>query len=58
MKKLLAVGLVMFFVAASSGMALADGTACAGKCKGHHGHKKGSKTQNSGTLNNSVNTSK
>ncbi len=46
MKKLLMAGLAVVFMAAS-GMALADGAACAGKCKGkgHHAHKKGSKTE-------------
>ena len=45
-------GLSVVFMAAS-GMALADGTACAGKCKGkgYHAHKKGSKTESTGTPN-------
>ena len=45
MKKIMALGLAIFFSAAVSSLALADGTTCTGKkCGGHHhGHKKDSK---------------
>ena len=55
MKKMIALGLAMFFTAAVSSMALADGTSstCTGKkCGGHHHGRK--KNSNKGPTTNST----